>query len=92
MEPQGKTHAEVRKKYFQRIKISTQMLISLWKSPVHAPLTCRPSTLLSSLHHLSATVSFTRQFPAKKSLGQRENNSLKASSAESRAKLFVRIF
>jgi hypothetical protein len=68
MEPQGKTRAEVRKKYFRRIKISTQMLISLWKSPVRAPLTCRPSTLFSSLHHLSATLLFTRTIIRRKNL------------------------
>jgi hypothetical protein len=49
--PRRKTRAEVRKKYFYRVKISTQMLIRLWKSTVRAPLTCRPSTLFSSLHN-----------------------------------------
>jgi hypothetical protein len=47
----GKTGAEVRVKYFFCIKISTRMLISLWKSLVLAPLTSHPSTLLCSLHY-----------------------------------------
>src|SRR5260370_28210748 len=53
--PQGKTRAEAREKYFSYVKISTQMLISMWKSLVRAPLTSHPSTLFSALHHLYAT-------------------------------------
>src|ERR1700674_3600645 len=34
------------------------MLISLWKSLVRAPLTSHCSTLLSTLHHLCATLFF----------------------------------
>ena len=46
-DPLGKPSAEVREKYFCAIKISTQMLISLWKSPAGAPLTSRVSILFS---------------------------------------------
>ena len=44
---QGKPSAEVKQKYFCTIKISTRMLISLWKSRVGALLTSRVSTLFS---------------------------------------------
>jgi hypothetical protein len=57
--PQGKPRAEVQEKYFCSIKISTQMLISLWKLRDHAPLTSRLSTLFSSLHNLSARLFFS---------------------------------
>jgi hypothetical protein len=58
--------AEVRGKYFCYVKFSTQMLISMWKSPVRAPLTSQPSILFSSLHHLCATELFHgRRCPAK---------------------------
>jgi hypothetical protein len=58
--------AEVQEKYFCSDKFSTQMLISMWKSPVRAPLTSHPSTLFSSLHHLCATHLFHgHRFPAK---------------------------
>src|SRR6266481_2046217 len=55
---QGKTPAEVRVKYFFCVKISTRMLIRLWKSRLRAQLTSRPSTLFCSLHHLWAILFF----------------------------------
>ena len=62
----SKMCAEVRVKYFFCIKISTRMLIRLWKSPVRTPLTSRPSTLFSSLHHLCATSYFFNTLVQKK--------------------------
>jgi hypothetical protein len=56
---QGKPHAELGEIYFWDIKISTQVLKSLWKSPARSPLTSRPSTLFSGLHNLSATLFFS---------------------------------
>jgi hypothetical protein len=56
--PQGKTRAEAREKHYCCVKISTQMLISMWKSLVRAALTSHPSTLFSALHHFCATVLF----------------------------------
>ena len=61
--PQGKRRAEARKICFCSIKISTQVLISVWKSLSGSLLTCRPSTLFSSLHHSWATHSFSRRIP-----------------------------
>lgn len=52
----GKPRAELQEKYFCGIKISTQMLISLWKSSCRALLTSYSSTLFSSLHNLRATL------------------------------------
>jgi hypothetical protein len=51
-------HAEVRVKYFFCVKISTRMLIRLWKSLLRGQLTSRPSTPFSSLHHLCALLFF----------------------------------
>jgi hypothetical protein len=50
----GKPSAEYREKYFGNIKISTQVLKSLWKSGVCGELTSRSSTELHALHNLSA--------------------------------------
>src|SRR5712692_5652029 len=76
--PQGKTRAEAREKYFCYVKISTQMLISMWKSLVRAPLTSHPSTLFSALHHLCATSFFHTNTCAAKSLRTAgKNHSLK---------------
>jgi hypothetical protein len=69
---QGKTRAEVRVKYFFSIKISTRMLISLWKSTIRAPLTSHSSTLLCSLHYLCATLFLWRASSVKK-LRHQEN-------------------
>src|SRR6266446_1053515 len=51
------------RKYFCCIKFSTQVLITLWKSPVHERLTSHPSTLSSCLHRLSATLFFHIHIP-----------------------------
>jgi hypothetical protein len=58
IEPQGKPRAELHEEYFCGIKISTQVLISLWKSTACAALTSHDSTLFSALHNLCATLFF----------------------------------
>src|SRR5712692_1956916 len=60
------------------------MLIRLWKSAVQEALTSRPSILFSALHHLCATLFFSRPPLRRKILQQQEKNSLKDFSVESR--------
>jgi hypothetical protein len=53
--PCSKTNAEYREKYFCGIKISTQVLISLWKSLAREELTSHSSTLFAALHYFGAS-------------------------------------
>src|SRR5258707_5380520 len=54
--------AEWRDKYFCRMKFSTQVLISLWKSAAILMLTTRFSVACCCLHYLSATLPSHRVF------------------------------
>src|SRR6266850_1228531 len=85
---QGKPSAEVCKKYFGGIKISTQVLISVWKSPALSTLTSNPSTLFSSLHHLWASF-FSYACFRLKTLFRQENNSLRATGRQSEQNFFL---
>src|SRR5277367_686955 len=70
--PHCKSSAESLRKYFCHVKFSTQVLISLWKTPLARRLTSSVATLLSTLHyfcaiallHASALTSRRKQFPA----------------------------
>ena len=53
--PRSKTKAEFHEKYFWGIKISTQVLISLWKSLARAELTSHSSTSFTALHYFGAS-------------------------------------
>ena len=53
--PRSTTKAEFRKKYFCGIKISTQVLISLWKSLARGELTSDSSTSFAALHYFGAS-------------------------------------
>ena len=88
---EGKRRAELRVKYFCAIKISTSLLIRLWKSAIRSPLTSRPSTLFSSLHYLSATLFFTRALVRRKILRPQENNSVEEFQRGNQRNTFVRI-
>src|SRR6266481_803957 len=86
---QGKPSAEVCKKYFGGIKISTQVLISVWKSPALSTLTSSPSTLFSSLHHLCASFFSYACFRLKTLFRRQENNSLRAAGRRNEQKTFL---
>src|SRR5204862_2287619 len=85
-------HAEVRVKYFFCVKISTRMLIRLWKSVLHGQLTSSPSTLFSSLHHLCAILFFHTHLTSKKFPDIRKPSRGKISSHESRGRAFLLLF
>jgi hypothetical protein len=54
LKARGTRDAELREKYFSKIKFSTQVLISMWKMGSHSRLTALSSTACSCLHNFSA--------------------------------------